>query len=587
VPVDFTHSSHRIPSYDRDSDDIDYGGIDPGDSISTDPRSIRQFLHFCFRFMAHLGAVVKSLFSRISNDSNNDTRIAELPDGSATIASDQSQHITEEVSINGVNQHQPGSNKTPEDEHKVTMNVQNHERMSQTTIRVEIGVVLIKDMRRTVLSWLRATIDSIRSFMFGSPGSLIGSTTDDREEGANVVRETIDAISPMPYDRCDEGSGHLSRTKATSEDQKKQSRSWSVTTTDLARASGRLHDIYQQSDAVKTFPLTLTSPESILRPLLYGSTSTQHQCTAQSNDVATTLIYLQIAFNTPGQTLGRQDYRMISDSSCAVHIHIGNKSERFSLTTVKNVYKLLLTNEAAIDSSHAIHRVAHYSQSSELVQASNKSLSSRFTLPTPGFSQGTSLQDQLSYINEHKSIAALQHTHLEESGEHYSLNLWNLYCPADPSFQFLWNANAKKGTFEFRQSAGTLDPIEIHHRIAFYTAVVDFAEQLSLEEMDQICVRQRSTPGYDLLALLADMKCHPETIEYYRKKLSRRVIAKRSCWIRSWRLAISWLLGTSDFMQHFVDESEEDRLYAQDPKKVNERVKDNALHGLYGDLLSD
>jgi hypothetical protein len=436
-------------------------------------------------------------------------------------------------------------------------------------VQLEIGIVLIKDTRRGFMSRLTSTLSSIVSFMLGHSVSRHISSNNDPDEGMRVVREALRSLSSTNASNDYSGRGECS-----------------VTRSDLACQPGELLNVYQQSGAVRSFTLTLKSSELFIGQPHANSMDVRHQRDALRDTLAL-LDHLQTAFNSAKQNSRWEKYRITTDPSCFVNIHIGNKTEPPTLTHVKNVTKFLLMNESVIDSSHAIHRVAHYNTSNQLVQAQNKSLSSLFNSSTPSLNIGRSPLDWLTFINQQNSITSLQLLCLSEDdpNQHYTLNLYNLYCRADPlTFDMAWNSNLKKGTFEFRQSAGTLNPTELRHRVTFYNAIIDTAERLSSTEMDHLCTRRHpETRSYKFPDLLKNIHCPPETIDYYRRLLRYESIAERSWIPRNVGLAVSWLFAESSaFMKYFVEESEEDRLAAMDAREVLRRVRDNDRKGHYG-----
>jgi hypothetical protein len=439
-------------------------------------------------------------------------------------------------------------------------------------VQLEIGIVLNKDTRKGFISRLFSTLSSILSFVSGSPDQKRISGDDDPNEGVGVMREALRTLNSSDASHDDSESGE-----------------WSVTRSNLACQPGHLLDRYHRCGDIRSFPLTLTSSDLFIGKPHADSTNVLDQCDSLKETLAL-LHHLQTTFNSAGQNPRWKNYSITTDPSCFVHIHIGNKTEPPSLKTVKNVTKFLLANESIIDSSHAIHRIAHYNPSNQLIQASNKSLSSLFTSSTPSLNISGNPQDWLTFINRHKSITSLQYLFLSErdSNNFYTLNLHNLYCRADPAaFKMLWNSNHKKGTFEFRQSAGTLDPIDIQHRVTFYNAIIDLAERLTINEKDRLLLatRQRSMSdsNYKFTNLLEEIHVPQETIEYYQRILNHDFITERSLVPRHVGLAMAWLFsGSSAFMSYFVEESEEDRLAAMDPEEVSARIRDNARKGLYG-----
>jgi hypothetical protein len=435
--------------------------------------------------------------------------------------------------------------------------------------QLEIGIVLNKDTRTGFLSRLNTSMSSIFSFLFRPSWHANLSDNHDPDEGVRVVREVLRTLTSTEASRDYSGTGV-----------------WSVNKTELACQPEHLLDIYQQSGAIRSFPLTLKSSDLFIGKPHADSTNVLYQCDALKDTLAL-LHHLQTAFNSTKRRSRWSNYSIATDSSCFVNIHIGNKTEPPSLKTVKNVTKFLLVNESVIDSSHAIHRVAHYNQANHLMQARNKSLSSLFSSSTPSLAIGGSPLDWLNFINRQNSITSLQHLYLssEDPNQFYTLNLRNLYCRTDPeTFDMAWSLHLKKGTFEFRQTAGTLDPTALHHRVTFYNAVVELAERLTSSEMGRLCKRQwQKSLDYRFQNLLEDISCPRDTIEYYKQVLNREFIAERSLIPRNVGLAIAWLFaGSHAFMRYFVEENEEERLAAMDPGVVLARVRDNGRKGFYG-----
>lgn len=129
-------------------------------------------------------------------------------------------------------------------------------------------------------------------------------------------------------------------------------------------------------------------------------------------------------------------FKLHTNESCGLHVHVGNEDRGFSLRTLKNFCSLITVFQDQLNSMHTVDRLHNH-----FVQSLSKA-----------FHMCSTTKGKLSIINELKTVDHLiEHFHKVDVGDYdtkTTFNFFNLYQSFAKPLQ----------TIEFRQHRGTLDP---------------------------------------------------------------------------------------------------------------------------------
>lgn len=159
--------------------------------------------------------------------------------------------------------------------------------------------------------------------------------------------------------------------------------------------------------------------------------------------------------------------------SAGFHVHIGLGTGRFSLEQIKKVAVTVILGEGAIDQFHAVHRRNDRMMIQPMI--------------TRRVFQDKSRGEIFDMIMEAKSLEEFKETVCGESvklfnseemtfSRYYKVNFTNV------------DEDNSKGTIEFRQHAGTLNPREIFMWVCFVGQVVHSSCNMDVEQLRGIFV---------------------------------------------------------------------------------------------------
>ncbi|MCJ1423415.1 hypothetical protein MMC29_001298 [Sticta canariensis] len=130
-------------------------------------------------------------------------------------------------------------------------------------------------------------------------------------------------------------------------------------------------------------------------------------------------------------------FKIHTNESCGLHVHVGNEDRGFSLRTLKNFCSLITVFQDQLNSMHTVDRLHN-----NFLQSSSRA-----------FHISSSTKGKLSIINELKTVDHLiERFHKADDDDDYdtntTVNFYNLHQGFAEPLQ----------TIEFRQHRGTLDP---------------------------------------------------------------------------------------------------------------------------------
>ncbi|KAK4549292.1 hypothetical protein LTR36_007751 [Oleoguttula mirabilis] len=316
---------------------------------------------------------------------------------------------------------------------------------------------------------------------------------------------------------------------------------------------------------IRTRILHVDRPQSTTQSL----TDPQHtHSVSYAEEISRVLHRLNTGFDGKSELPGISGpFSVLTNQSCGLHVHVGNEHRGFPLRTVKNVVSTYVANERAIDAMHATDRIggsrlplepqnrnqglyrgtneiegnaynmpwsAHHSMAvydrrekasrgtdspefRTFAMANDSDPASQF-YPVSHFSNPAvhkaatqySAEAQLTLIQNAPSVPALQ-GHQGGYGHNSTVELSNLAPPGNPFH--------RKNTIEFRQHAGTTQPIEVLSWLDFAINVVRHAHNTPDEEYANLCTGEFRDPSYHTLDLLKAVGCSDRTLKHEKHKL--------------------------------------------------------------------
>ncbi|KAK3644574.1 hypothetical protein LTR56_009512 [Elasticomyces elasticus] len=247
-------------------------------------------------------------------------------------------------------------------------------------------------------------------------------------------------------------------------------------------------------------------------------------------EIRAVLAHLNKTFNTPLANGGPSRYRLLTNKSCGVHVHIGNRvNAGFPLKTVKNLLSTFTACEYMIDSLQASDRIAHceipttspdlgfisvrhgrtdeesayntslcclhaqqvYNRRSHELHASREMRENDpdwFAYPRSSFASSPLVKEAAYQFTTAAAVTIVQHAPdlaalkaLQCRWEHQvTVNLENLPEAGE-------NKELRKMTIEFRQHAATLNADELLAWVDVLLSITTHAHQTPDEEVAELC----------------------------------------------------------------------------------------------------
>jgi hypothetical protein len=198
--------------------------------------------------------------------------------------------------------------------------------------------------------------------------------------------------------------------------------------------------------------------------------------------------------------------------SSGFHVHIGLGDERFSLDNVKKIAAVCILGETLMDYFHAPHR---RDGGSEMIQ----SMISRSVFC------GLSRQEIFEKIMNAQDLHEFK---MIVSGQNMGMEYLNFSRFFKVNFQNV-DEDDVKGTIEFRQHAGTLDPKEIRMWVKFTGLLVCHAANMDVSTLRKLLVESVMERDSNLLEPLRFMKSFirdVEVVRYYLAKIGISLVTE-------------------------------------------------------------
>ena len=193
----------------------------------------------------------------------------------------------------------------------------------------------------------------------------------------------------------------------------------------------------------------------------------------------------------------RQVLKLLTDhfdafvnTTCGLHVHVGNGHEGFPLETMKNFGSLVSSFERQFNSLHPLHRLDNY-----------------YAKPLGRIFPGIAPRDRLAAIDRRTSVEEIVlYFNIVEGDNDYATayNLANLIF-------------TEKKTIEFRQHAGTLDPTETISWVDLVTGLVSLSHTQPYSTLLPLIEQHIDDSRFSVIDLLHALGL-PSVAEYYRQR---------------------------------------------------------------------
>lgn len=284
----------------------------------------------------------------------------------------------------------------------------------------------------------------------------------------------------------------------------------------------------------------------VVRTVARPASSHIHEITAQA-EVAAVYGRLQTAFNVFSDSAGH-DQRLVINSTCSTHVHVGRGDEGFSVPTAKNIISTVVACEKSFDTLHAVSRIGGSTLALRPRSGSIVDLHQEFLQPEPynrpwsaHFAEKvharSSAKDRVdgnrypeSHFDEYSSLrpAALRYdipSWLEIIRNAPGIDdlAYLQYCAGHSSTVSLGNLEQRnahkesKKTVEFRQHAGTLQAAEILAWIEVCVRLVEFASSTSEADVAALYAGEWSSPLHNANELLQTIGVSKTSRDHYKK----------------------------------------------------------------------
>ena len=183
-----------------------------------------------------------------------------------------------------------------------------------------------------------------------------------------------------------------------------------------------------------------------------------------------------------------EDFDVLVNESCGLHVHVGNERKGFPLETMKNLCILTATFERELESIHHPHRIRNYY---------TRSIGSLFH-------KEISLPEIRRMIRNAETVGDLVQL-VQKGVKQHAYNLLNLQSSKDQPSKDQSSKDLK--TFEFRQHEATINADAITRWVELTCGLVDKAhlfavqDHLNVEGMDAYIDRMNSKSHLSIIEL--------------------------------------------------------------------------------------
>ncbi|PIA94852.1 hypothetical protein CB0940_08580 [Cercospora beticola] len=326
-------------------------------------------------------------------------------------------------------------------------------------------------------------------------------------------------------------------------------------------------------------------------------------------------------FLNPNLSAEEKAWRLFSNHSCGLHVHIGNGGphRRLPLRVVKNILNLHLANERQIDNLHSSTRidgsalltggphqpndqeVKNCPESSHFIKMADRAKiglptsidPDQLRYPANQFSRNRSIEQDARSMNipAWNRIIASAKTLNDLHDIHWDAMKWCVVNISHTQRPVAGEKKQPKQTIEFRQAVGTLDYTETLAWIDVLVKLVKYADSKSPQNVLEICENIWMSPMWSTLDFLdmLGLKKKDETFKHYKHVLGLRSRAAQygdfdhfaaESFAKELRLAETF--GREDFFYEIMKFFAAMKFGEKRPDTVNQRIHEKFMTGGYG-----
>ncbi|KAL9583334.1 MAG: hypothetical protein Q9212_002766 [Teloschistes hypoglaucus] len=242
--------------------------------------------------------------------------------------------------------------------------------------------------------------------------------------------------------------------------------------------------------------------------------------------ISPALDYSQSSFVQIQQVIDilKQNFTVTTNETCGLHVHVGNRSHGFPLTTVKNLGLLVAAFERQFNSLHPSERIERFH--------------GMYRPPTRAWGESAVPETIASEIERHDDLCELvkKLNCVKRSGyvtRFFAYNFMNL-IPATT------RGSTRSGTIEFRQHAGTIDATVINYWAFLCCVLVQSSHAVGELGWFDFLADRLYGKKYSILDLIRDLG-DESLADYYRTH--RTIHAhSRALWQWQWRNPVNTIL---------------------------------------------
>lgn len=347
---------------------------------------------------------------------------------------------------------------------------------------------------------------------------------------------------------------------------------------------------------------------------LHGVTATVHRPNSQhlheitsKDEVEAVCDRLYKKFNQPPGPVA-SDNRLVINSQCSTHVHVGNGDNGFDLQTVKNVLSTVVACERVFDSMHSTTRIGgstlvfqpHQGTSSSLYEqllepaSYNRPWSAHFT--QEAYARVTKPNDQCYPGSHFEDDPSLQ-----DAASRYDIHSWLKIIENAPEIKDLLvlqsafghssdvnlrNLDQTKKTIEFRQHAGTLRASEILAWVEVCVHLIEFANAHSEADVATLCKGEWYSPLHTANDFLRTLNVSELTRIHYTKVVTSESENYGDLLLSQELEEAGPALDVPTFGR-LVDHLIRERSRSLKPVEVAGRIHEKLTQGCYGRFTAD
>jgi hypothetical protein len=208
-------------------------------------------------------------------------------------------------------------------------------------------------------------------------------------------------------------------------------------------------------------------------------------------------------------TLLSNNYRLVCNNTCALHVHVGNGRKGFNYETAQKLMATYFTFEPQIEQIHPPHRVDNYHC---------PKLRKSTLMTTKVINKLRTVRQGLARIFKGQE-ATIEELHKDTTPE--VKGSYGETRRSAVTIGELLSLDEKK-TVEFRQHEMTLDPMRVDHWIRLCVGIIEFSDTIEKDLLEQFLDTLIDQPVEDLsLREVLESIGLPREADFYARRLAQ------------------------------------------------------------------